>query len=97
MPPESPLRTLDKVILTPRRVGHWQELMAAIPPAAAENVLRVWRGEPAVVRQKPRHFTGLASMPGRFGKAGLIVFLIQHALDVLPGHFDVDAGTLFLQ
>ena len=45
LPPDSPLRQLDNVILTPHMVGHSQELMAAIPPTAAENVLRVLRGE----------------------------------------------------
>ncbi|MCZ6873778.1 MAG: NAD(P)-dependent oxidoreductase [bacterium] len=45
LPPESLLRELDNVILTPHMVGHSQELNAAIPPAAAENVLRVLRGE----------------------------------------------------
>jgi D-3-phosphoglycerate dehydrogenase len=53
MPPESPLRTLDKVILTPHRVGHWQALMAAIPPTAAENVLRVLRGELPLYAKNP--------------------------------------------
>jgi D-3-phosphoglycerate dehydrogenase len=45
LPMDSPLRTLDNVMLTPHMVGHSRELMAAIPPAAAENVLRVLRGE----------------------------------------------------
>ncbi len=50
---ESPLRTLDNVILTPHMVGHSQELMAAIPPAAAENVLRLLRGEPPLYVKNP--------------------------------------------
>ena len=29
--PESPLRTLDNVILTPHMIGHSRELMAALP------------------------------------------------------------------
>ena len=53
LPPESPLRTLDKVILTPHMVGHSRELMAAIPPAAAENVLRILRGEPPLYVKNP--------------------------------------------
>jgi len=50
---ESPLRTLDNMILTPHMVGHSRELMAAIPPAAAENVLRVLRGEPPLYVKNP--------------------------------------------
>ena len=50
---ESPLRTLDNVILTPHMVGHSRELMAAIPPAAAENVLRVLRGAPPLYVKNP--------------------------------------------
>jgi D-3-phosphoglycerate dehydrogenase len=46
LPLDSPLRELPNVILTPHMVGHSQELMAAIPHVAAENVLRVLRGEP---------------------------------------------------
>lgn len=51
--PHSPLRTLDNVILTPHMVGHSQELMAAIPPTAAENVLRLLRGEPPLYVKNP--------------------------------------------
>jgi phosphoglycerate dehydrogenase-like enzyme len=53
LPPESPLRELPNVILTPHMVGHSQELMAAIPPTAAENVLRVLRGEPPLYVRNP--------------------------------------------
>ena len=51
--PESPLRELDNVILTPHMVGHSQELMAAIPPTAAQNVLRVLRGEAPLYVKNP--------------------------------------------
>jgi phosphoglycerate dehydrogenase-like enzyme len=51
--PESPLRELDNVILTPHMVGHSQELMVAIPPAAAQNVLRVLRGEAPLYVKNP--------------------------------------------
>jgi D-3-phosphoglycerate dehydrogenase len=53
LPPESPLRELPNVILTPHMVGHSQELMAAIPPVAAENALRVLRGEPPLYVKNP--------------------------------------------
>jgi D-3-phosphoglycerate dehydrogenase len=51
--PQSPLRELPNVILTPHMVGHSRELRAAIPPAAAENVLRVLRGEPPLYVKNP--------------------------------------------
>jgi phosphoglycerate dehydrogenase-like enzyme len=50
---ENPLRTLDNVILTPHMIGHSRELMAALAPAAAENVLRVLRGEPPAYVKNP--------------------------------------------
>ncbi len=51
LPVESPLRTLPNVILTPHAIGHTQESLAALPPAAIENVSRVIRGElPLYVR-----------------------------------------------
>lgn len=53
LPMDSPLRTLDNVILTPHMVAHSQELMAAIPPVAVENVLRVLRGEPPLYVKNP--------------------------------------------
>lgn len=53
LPPQSPLRQVDNVVLTPHMVGHSQELMAAIPPAAAENVLRVLRGEAPLYVKNP--------------------------------------------
>lgn len=51
--PDSPLRMLDNVILTPHMVGHSRELMAAIPPAAAENVQRILRGESPLYVKNP--------------------------------------------
>src|SRR5262249_59808056 len=43
---DSPLRTLDNVILTPHMIGHSRQLMAAVPPARAENMLRRLRLAP---------------------------------------------------
>jgi phosphoglycerate dehydrogenase-like enzyme len=51
LPPESELRTLPNVILTPHALGHTQESLAALPRAAIENVARALRGElPLYVR-----------------------------------------------
>jgi len=51
LPIESPLRTLPNVILTPHAIGHTQESLAALTPAAIENVSRVLCGElPLYVR-----------------------------------------------
>jgi phosphoglycerate dehydrogenase-like enzyme len=45
LPIDSPLRTLPNIILTPHAIGHTQESLAALPPAAIENVSRILRGE----------------------------------------------------
>jgi D-3-phosphoglycerate dehydrogenase len=51
LPAESPLRTLPNAILTPHGIGHTQESLAALVPAAIENVTRVLRGQlPLYVR-----------------------------------------------
>jgi phosphoglycerate dehydrogenase-like enzyme len=53
LPIESPLRTLPNVILTPHAIGHTQESLAALPPAAIENVLRILRGELPIYVRNP--------------------------------------------
>jgi phosphoglycerate dehydrogenase-like enzyme len=45
LPNASPLRWLPNIILTPHAIGHTQESLAALPPAAIENVARALRGE----------------------------------------------------
>jgi phosphoglycerate dehydrogenase-like enzyme len=51
LPVESPLRALPNSILTPHAIGHTQESLAALTPAAIENVSRVLHGElPLYVR-----------------------------------------------
>jgi D-3-phosphoglycerate dehydrogenase len=51
LPADSPLRTLPNAILTPHAIGHTQESLAALTPAAVENVSRVLAGQlPLFVR-----------------------------------------------
>ena len=51
LPGNSPLRDLPNAILTPHAIGHTQESLDALTPAAVENVSRVLRGElPLFVR-----------------------------------------------
>ncbi len=45
LPAQSPLRTLDNVILTPHCVGHSVEGTAALGPALVENIVRIAAGE----------------------------------------------------
>jgi D-3-phosphoglycerate dehydrogenase len=45
LPPDSPLRRLDNVILTPHLVGHTRELYRALVPVALENLSRILRDE----------------------------------------------------
>jgi len=53
LPPDSALRTLDNVILTPHMIGHTQEIYAAIPRVAVENVERIMRGEAPLYCRNP--------------------------------------------
>jgi phosphoglycerate dehydrogenase-like enzyme len=62
---DSPLRTLDNVILTPHTIGHTRELMDSFVPAAYQNVVRIAAGEP------PLHFKNpqvLATWRERFAR-----------------------------
>jgi D-3-phosphoglycerate dehydrogenase len=45
LPPDSPLRKLDNVILTPHQIGHTLEAEASLGPAAVENVVALLKGE----------------------------------------------------
>lgn len=53
LPEDSPLRTLDNVILTPHMVGQTQESRDEFAPVIAENVLRMLRGELPVHCKNP--------------------------------------------
>jgi phosphoglycerate dehydrogenase-like enzyme len=51
---DSPLRTLDNVILTPHNIGHTRELVASFVPATYENVIRIAAGEPPLYFKNPQ-------------------------------------------
>jgi phosphoglycerate dehydrogenase-like enzyme len=51
---DSPLRTLDNVILTPHNIGHTRELMDSFVPATYENVVRIAAGEPPLYFKNPQ-------------------------------------------
>jgi D-3-phosphoglycerate dehydrogenase len=53
LPADSPLRTLDNVILTPHIVGHTREVFASFVPAAVENITRILAGEPPLHCKNP--------------------------------------------
>ncbi len=45
LPADSPLRTLDNVILTPHMVGHTRDVFLSFGKAGEENITRILRGE----------------------------------------------------
>jgi D-3-phosphoglycerate dehydrogenase len=53
LPPESPLRALDNIILTPHNIGHTLELQESFIPATYENVVRIARGDPPLYFKNP--------------------------------------------
>jgi phosphoglycerate dehydrogenase-like enzyme len=53
LPMASPLRTLPNTILTPHAIGHTQESLDALTPAAIENVVRALRGIPPLYVRNP--------------------------------------------
>jgi phosphoglycerate dehydrogenase-like enzyme len=52
--PDSPLRGLDNVILTPHNIGHTLELQESFIPATYENVVRIVRGDPPLYFKNPQ-------------------------------------------
>ncbi len=51
---DSPLRTLDNLILTPHNIGHTRELFDSFVPATFENVVRIAAGEPPLYFKNPQ-------------------------------------------
>jgi D-3-phosphoglycerate dehydrogenase len=51
---DSPLRSLDNVILTPHNIGHTCELIDSFVPATYENVVRIATGEPPLYFKNPQ-------------------------------------------
>lgn len=75
LPPASPLRTLDNVLLTPHMVGHTKELFESLAPACVANVLTLLQGElprylcnPAAVGRWRERLSALDSQTGTRSK-----------------------------
>ena len=50
---DSPLRSLDNVILTPHAVGYTRENVLSLRAAAVENIRRVLAGQPPLHCKNP--------------------------------------------
>jgi phosphoglycerate dehydrogenase-like enzyme len=64
---DNPLRTMPNVIATGHGIGHSEELHAALPPLAAENILRGLQGEPPVYVRNPQVLPKWAERLRRLG------------------------------
>jgi phosphoglycerate dehydrogenase-like enzyme len=53
LPPDSPLRAMEHLILTPHAVGYTHESVSSLQSAAVENVRRVLAGEPPLYCKNP--------------------------------------------
>ncbi len=53
LPADSPLRTLDRVILTPHILGHTIDLYSVMPDVLVENASRMMRGELPLYTRNP--------------------------------------------
>jgi phosphoglycerate dehydrogenase-like enzyme len=74
---DSPLRTLDNVILTPHNIGHTRELVASFVPATYENVVRIAAGQPPLYFKNPQVLPQWRARLERLGGRG-------PTYDVLP-------------
>ncbi len=52
--PDSELRRLDNVILTPHNIGHTREQQQSFIPATYQNIVRIARGEPPLYFKNPQ-------------------------------------------
>jgi D-3-phosphoglycerate dehydrogenase len=64
LPPDSPLRTLPNVVLTPHMIGHTIEAHDSLEVATRENLQRILSGEP------PRYVVNSAVLPTWIRKWG---------------------------
>jgi D-3-phosphoglycerate dehydrogenase len=64
LPPDSPLRTLPNVVLTPHMIGHTVEAHHSLEVATRENLQRILSGEP------PRYVVNSAVLPTWIRKWG---------------------------
>ena len=64
---DNPLRTHPKVIATGHNVGHSEEVYAALPGLAAENILKGLRGEPPTCFRNPDVFDRWKQRMADFG------------------------------
>jgi D-3-phosphoglycerate dehydrogenase / 2-oxoglutarate reductase len=65
--PDNPLRTHPKVIATGHNVGHSEEVYAALPGLAAENILKGLRGEPPTCFRNPEALDRWRERMAHFG------------------------------
>ena len=66
LPPESPLRDLPNVILTPHNVGHTRELFMSMGRALVENLTRLAAGQEPAITRNPEVLEGWRA---RWGQA----------------------------
>lgn len=71
LPPDSPLRNLDNVLLTSHIAGHVREMHQSFLNAAMENIGRVLRGEPPLYMRNPDILPAWNRRIGRLGKFAL--------------------------
>jgi phosphoglycerate dehydrogenase-like enzyme len=86
---DSPLRTLDNVILTPHNIGHTRELFDSLVPATCENVVRIAAGEPPLYFKNPQVPPQWRARLARLGS--------RHTIDSPDGtdvHTERRAGSL---
>jgi phosphoglycerate dehydrogenase-like enzyme len=68
LPPDSPLRGLENVILTSHIVGHVAEMHDSFLAAALENIRRILRGEPPLYARNPEVLPAWRSRLARLGE-----------------------------
>ena len=73
LPPDSPLRGLDNVILTSHIVGHVSEMHDSFLHAAIENISRVLRDEPPLYMRNPEALPAWRKRLERLGRLTLEV------------------------
>ncbi|MSQ70476.1 MAG: dehydrogenase [Betaproteobacteria bacterium] len=67
LPKDSPLRTLNNVVLTPHLVGQTRDSFDVIVPSAVENITRILAGEPPLYCKNPEELPAWRERLARLG------------------------------
>lgn len=77
LPEDSPLRTLDNIVLTPHMVGHTQDVFDAVVSTALDNLARIMKGETPLYCGNPQALPAWRRRVSALGTQGAAPSAVQ--------------------